>query len=463
MNKDSSSLKSKKSSKHSERITFVVSSLRGGGMERVVSVMANYWARQGRQVTIITLNHGDKPVSYELHPNVQHLRLIRTQKTLRIEIFYQWLFQHIIAVSPRWPKRLLPYAWIIFNAPGKNYLKVKKSLQRIVAKIDEYLTAAIYSDSNRLFYRVLSKIAEFVPNKFYIERALIRDIKKTLQSTQPQAIIAFGTTTNIRVIRAAHAWTIPVVVSERTSPLRPLPGIKLISLVRKCFYPRASCVVVQTREAGNFFSSQLGSKVKVITNPVLSRKNQGQTSDNPFPKRNFKKLVAMGRLDHVKGFDMLIGAFALVSESHPSWSLEIWGEGPLRTHLEAIVDQLGLTRCVRLPGFSTEPAVVFSRADIFVMSSRYEGFPNALCEAMACGLPAVSFDFPSSAREIIRNRVDGIIVPREDISALAEAIDILMADDEFRHRLAQRAPEVAERFSINNVMNKWEQLLFQNE
>jgi len=88
--------------------------------------------------------------------------------------------------------------------------------------------------------------------------------------------------------------------------------------VRKCFYPKASCVVVQTREAGNFFSSQLGSKVKVITNPVLSLKNQGQTSDNPFPKRNFKKLVAMGRLDHVKGFDMLIGAFALVSESHPS-------------------------------------------------------------------------------------------------------------------------------------------------
>jgi glycosyltransferase involved in cell wall biosynthesis len=166
----------------------------------------------------------------------------------------------------------------------------------------------------------------------------------------------------------------------------------------------------------------------------------------------------MGRLTRAKGYDLLLRAFAECAHKHSAWSLVILGEGEERATLEALVEELGLKDRVTLPGCLRDPSPILRGADLFVMSSYYEGSSNALLEAMACGLAVISTD-TSSVREIIRDGANGILVPPNDVTALASAMDRLMKDREERERFGALAGDVIDRFSVERVMGMWDDLL----
>lgn len=383
------------------RITFVISSLGGGGAERVVSNMASYWADKGWEITILTLFHGRRPLRYELHPQVTHRDL--SSSTL-------------------------------LNNP-------RPDTQSLLALRD--LFEDLTPSERAVFLRDIT---------------LIVALRHALINTNPHLVISFIDITNISVLLALHRLKLPVVVSERCDPRQVSTGSEGWDRLRHRLYPHASYMVILDEQSSSFFSDEVRRRCRVIPNAAPTPQ-RAAPRENGAAHKTEKILLAMGRLDYEKGFDLLLHAFSGVARRRPEWSLHIWGEGPLRATLKALAHDLGLSERVKFPGFTRRPEHVMRGADLFVLTSRFEGFPNVLLESMACGLPVVSFDCPTGPSQIVRHGVDGLLVPPADVEALSYSLDRLMGDAAERQRLASRAPEVTERFSMQRVMGMWESLV----
>lgn len=283
----------------------------------------------------------------------------------------------------------------------------------------------------------------------------IRVLRSAIKKTRPDVVISFMSTTNVITLIAVAGLGVPVIVSERVDPHCHSIG-KVWGILRRWLYPHAAQLVAQSDRALQYFPHRIRKRSRVIPNPVHSIQSPKAHIEGKGIK---KTIITIGRLDEQKGFDLLITAFGKIALRHPNWTLDIWGGGPLHATLDALIEKLGLGGRVQLCGQTQQAVRKLCEADLYVMSSRYEGFPNALCEAMASGLPVISFDCPSGPREVIRNGVDGILVGEGDINGLACAMEGLISDEGERRRLAARAPEVAERFSLNRVVETWEELI----
>jgi len=280
----------------------------------------------------------------------------------------------------------------------------------------------------------------------------LRVIRRAVRASDPDVVLSFMVETNVLTIVACLGLRVPVLVEEHIysswPPLRP-PW----RLLRLLTYPLADTVIALTPPALATLGLARGRRGRVIPNPVMPPPpGTAEPADPPV-------IVAMGRLVPQKGFDVLLAAFARVAMLYADWNLEIWGDGPQRVALERLRDSLGLAGRVSFPGRTRQSYDVMRRASMFVMSSRREGFPTVLGEAMACGIPVISFDCPSGPRELIRNGIDGLLIPANDVVALAAGIERLIVDRRFARELAARAPEVVERFSLSTVLAQWDQVI----
>jgi GalNAc-alpha-(1->4)-GalNAc-alpha-(1->3)-diNAcBac-PP-undecaprenol alpha-1,4-N-acetyl-D-galactosaminyltransferase len=287
----------------------------------------------------------------------------------------------------------------------------------------------------------------------------VRRLRAAIRQSQPETVISFIDRMNVVTLLACRPLAVDTVISERIDPSRqPLDGTW--SWLRRAAYPRARALVVQTEAVRQQMVPVMGCQtIYVIANAVDVPATDGLISQPHETGDSTRQIAAMGRLAPQKGFDLLIDAFARAAKDKPNWSLIILGEGPERERLERQIHERGLDRYVRLAGWVADPTTVLRNCDAFVLSSRFEGFPNALLEAMAVGLSAISFDCPSGPAEIIRPEVDGLLVPAEDVAALATAIRRLLSDDALRGRLGKEAGRVVARFSSERYFERWDEVL----
>jgi glycosyltransferase involved in cell wall biosynthesis len=279
----------------------------------------------------------------------------------------------------------------------------------------------------------------------------IRLLRRALLDVSPDVVVSFLTRTNVMSLIAASGLNVPVVVSERNNPAAQKVG-RVWGLLRTRLYPSAFGLVTMTRGAMDYFDPRMRRRSWVIPNPV----------DLPKARRApmaSKVLTAVGRLVPQKGFDLLLRAFAEISNDFPDWRLVIWGEGEERARLEAERSRLGLDERVEMPGVTARPGIWIDGTDAFVLSSRFEGWGIVLLEAMAAGLPVVSFDCQWGPREMIEDEVNGILVTPESVGALAFALRRLLGDEALRARLGRAATKSTRRFTTANVVDRWDEVV----
>jgi GalNAc-alpha-(1->4)-GalNAc-alpha-(1->3)-diNAcBac-PP-undecaprenol alpha-1,4-N-acetyl-D-galactosaminyltransferase len=362
------------------KLTLVSSSLNVGGAERVMSILANYWAANGWQITILTFDDGAEPPFYDLDRRIDLQPLgIRSQDGFKFSV-----------------------SSMLYN------------LRRIQV------------------------------------------LKQAIVASQPDLVISCVNTTNIMTLLACRGLKVKTIVSEHVHPTFGQLN-KATQLLQKLTYQQADLVTVQTHAALSFFPIDR-YKTFVIPNPVVLPDSEPIQSQLYTDDRH---LLAIGKLIPQKGFDLAIKAFAQVAHKYPEWTLTILGEGEMRSELEKLCLELDLEDRVFMPGVVKNIDAHLRKADIFILPSRFEGFPVTLCEAMACGVPVIASNCLSGPREIVHDGIDGMLVKPDNISALAIGMSQLMSDPGKRQYFSHHAPKVLDRFGVEPVAAIWHRAIEQ--
>ena len=285
-------------------------------------------------------------------------------------------------------------------------------------------------------------------------------LRALLRERQPGAAVGFMPPANVTLALAGIGLPGLVIGSERSHP----PAVPIGApreWIRAHAYRYLDAVVAQSRESDAWMRQHTRAReFAVLRNPVLWPMPKSEPLSDPAaaltPGR--RVLLMAGRLSPEKQVDKGIAAFAELAGRFPLWDLVAVGEGPSRSALEHEARAAGLGDRVKFVGRVGNIGDWYARADLYLMTSRFEGMPNTLAEALAHGVPAISFDCDTGPRDLIRPEVDGLLVAQDDMAGLASALARAMADAGLRARWASRAGEIRERLSVARVAAQWEAL-----
>ncbi|MBW7881720.1 MAG: glycosyltransferase [Caldilineaceae bacterium] len=307
----------------------------------------------------------------------------------------------------------------------------------------KYSVTVITYFENPSFYKISDRVRHIClgrkANKNSIARiidvgiGLVR-LRRIIVGLKPIFVLSFMNKYNCFCLASMLGSGIPVVVSERDSPTEKLPTIRV--LARKMLYRFAAGVICQTEDGKKFIDAEAKNRCSiVISNPINKIVDVSA-------RRPEKVILNVSRLVRKKGHIQLLEAFA--KSGLEDWTLVLCGEGEERERIKDHARSLGVDERVVLMGLTEDLSCHFKTAGIFAFSSLYEGYPNALAEAMVSGIPCVSYDCPTGPSEIIKNGVNGLLVPVGDVGGLARCLRYLATDSEYAETLGMSASNIYE-------------------
>ena len=266
-------------------------------------------------------------------------------------------------------------------------------------------------------------------------------------------VISFLAQFNMLSLVALFATRIPTIVADRNDP-RHMPKQGLLRTTRNLLYHLADVVVVQTQHNKMYFSKALQRKCRIIYNPIDLGEKQGLALRTEKKRR----IVSAARLMPQKNQLMLIDAFAKVKEDFPDHTLTIYGEGPFRNELENRIETLGLTGSVELPGKVQNVFDCIADAELFVLSSDFEGMPNALIEAMCLGLPVISTRV-SGATDLIVDGKNGLLTDVGNTEQMVSCMKRMLADAALRKSCAEEALKLNDQLCVDRIVDQWRECM----
>lgn len=286
---------------------------------------------------------------------------------------------------------------------------------------------------------------------------IIKNIRKVIIGEKPNVVISFIHNNNALVGISLLGTKIPLIVSERGNPLKITPKFPW-NFLRKVAYKRAELVSVLFDNFKTFDNNSYENKAVVTPNPVMSPLYIKDGTESP-PNHKKIRFVSFGRLAEIKRFDLMIEIFSIIHRRYPNSELYIYGDGLKHRELITLINKLNLDSAVALKGSTRDVYKNLAEADIYLMTSKQEGFPNALCEAMAVGIPSVSFKCHNGLSDIVDDGENGFLIEDGYVDKFCSAIDLLVSNKELYLKISDNSKKIVEKYSIDEVLKLWDQYI----